>query len=63
MLDQIKARWAERSTHSGLGFLAGSFGVSALCLFFPQYATIIQTLAGLFGVSLIAIPTGGKPNA
>ena len=60
MLDKIKARWSERSTHAGLGFLLGSFGVSALCLFFPEYATVINTVAGLLGVTAIAVPTGGK---
>ena len=63
MLDYIKARLNEKSTHAGLGLLAGSFGVSALCLFFPQYASIIQMIAGALGVSVMAIPTGGKPDA
>lgn len=57
-MDYLKARFAERSTHAGLAALA----LAAASLLFPQYATIIQMVAGVAGFGVAALPTGGQPN-
>lgn len=57
-MDYLKARLQERSTAFGLGSLA----IAAACLIFPEYATMIQMIAGAFGVGAAALPTGGRPQ-
>jgi hypothetical protein len=53
MLNFLLARLKEPSTHAGIGmlFLAAS-------LIAPQYAVVLQSVAGLFGVGAAALPEG-----
>lgn len=54
-MDYLKNRLKERSTAFGLA----SLGVAALNIFFPQYAMLINSVAGALGVGVAALPTGG----
>lgn len=59
-MDKIKQyianRLSERTTHAGLAALA----VAGLSLFFPEYALVIQMVAGAAGIGMATLPTGGQ---
>lgn len=58
MKDYLSARLSERTTSAGLI----SFALGIACLFFPEQAGTITTIAGLLGLGVAVVPTGGKPK-
>ncbi len=55
MKEYLKNRWDEKSTRVGLALAV----VAAATAFFPEYASIINNVAGALGLGMACAPTGG----